>query len=149
MTYCAITDVQALIKGWEIDWNSMVTTDEVTNDIIPEVSQQIDERLGKYYVTPVTGKNALLTLNRIAKWMAAAELSDRVYLGQAPSESPQAANWRTLAEADLTRLEKGDIILTDAVSTDDTPEKVSQMISSNLSNPAYCNPPKFSMGMKF
>lgn len=148
-SYCTLTDVQALIKSFTIDSTTNVTDTEVTNDIIPEVSRQIDERLGKFYATPITGTDALVTVNRIAKWMAAAEVADRIYLSQAPSESSQSKTWRTLAESDLTRLVKGDIILTDATPTDDTPEKVSQLISDNLSSPARTTPPMFSMGMKF
>lgn len=146
--YCTLADVQALIKGFVIDESQSVTPDEVNNDIIPEVSRQIDERLGMYYVTPITGTNALLTLNRISRWMAAAEVADRVYLGQAPSESPQSKVWRDLAEADLTRVEKGQILLTDATPTDDTPEAISRLISDKLSGPNSTRP-KFSMGMRF
>ncbi|MFB5192656.1 hypothetical protein [Alicyclobacillus fastidiosus] len=146
--YCTLSDVQALIKGFTIDENASVTPEEVTDDIIPEVSRQIDERLGMYYVTPITGTNALLTLNRISRWMAAAEVADRVFLGQAPSESSQSKTWRDLAEADLTRVEKGQILLTDAVATDDTPEAISRLISDKLSSPTSGRP-KFSMGMKF
>lgn len=147
--YCTLQDAQSLIKSFVITNSTAVTTDEVNDDIIPEVSRRIDERLGKYYVTPITGTNALITLNRIAKWYAAAEVMDRIYLGQAPSASPQSASWRGLADKDLQRIVDGDIILTDATPTGDTPEPISQKISSNLTSASYPNPPVFDMGKVF
>lgn len=149
MTYCVLGDVQALITGFTITTTSTVTSAQVTTDIIPAIDRYIDDRLGKFYVTPVTGANSLLTLNRISRYLAAAEVAERVYIGQGPSESSQSTTWRQLAESDLNRLSNGDIILTDAVPTGDTPEPLSQQISDNLSSPLNTQGPLFCIGKQF
>jgi hypothetical protein len=132
MPYCTIDDVQALIKSFTITATTKVSVDEVNNDIIPEVCRRIDERLGKYYQTPITGTDALITVNRIARYLAAAEVLNRLYLGEAPSASEQATQYIALAEADLDRITSGEVILTDAPTTDDTPEPLSKKIGSNV-----------------
>lgn len=132
MAYCNLADVQALIKTFRITETTSVTPEEVLNDIIPEVDRRINERLGKYYRTPITGVNSLITINRISRWLASAELLNRVYLGEAPSASEQAKEYTRLAEADLCRITSGEVILTDAGATDDTPEPLSKKIGSNV-----------------
>lgn len=147
--YCTAIDVQGLIKNFEITDTSTVTLDELNNEIIPEVCRQIDDRLGNYYVTPITGADALITINLIAKRLSAAEVMGRVFLGMGTSDSPQALTWQKQADADITRIIKGDITLRDALPTDDTPVPMSRQVSSRLSNPAYSTPPLFSIGKKF
>ncbi|WDL96405.1 hypothetical protein [Alicyclobacillus sp. ALC3] len=151
MSYCAVTDVQALLVAMDIDLSTSpnITADEVTNEIIPMYDRYIDDRLGRYYQTPITGTNALLTMNRIEKYLGAAEVAQRVYVGQAPSDSPAGATWRTEAETWITQLIQGDVILWDAQPTGETPEPEYSLISDNLSGPTRQTPPAFSMGMKF
>ena len=163
MSYCVLVDIQGLITSFTITATSTVTQDEVNNDIIPMVDRYIDDRLGQYYVTPITGTNALLTVNRISRLLCAAEVAERVYIGQAPSESTQSTIWRQQAENTLKRLTTGDpaavakgasptagmIILTDAIPTGDTPEPMSAQVSDVLSTPAYTGQPFFSTQMKF
>ena len=163
MNYCALADVQAMITGFTISTTSTVTQDEVNNDIIPMVSRYIDDRIGQYYVTPITGTNSLLTVNRIARLLCAAEIAERVYIGQAPSDSQQSTVWRQQAEDTLRRLTTGDptavakgapptagmIILTDAVPTGDTPEPMSAQVSDILSTPTYTGSPLFSTQKTF
>ena len=149
MSYCVLADVQALITGFTIDATSTITDTQVTNEIIPLYDRYINDRLGRFYQVPITGPNALLTMNRIEKYLVAAEVTERVYVGQAPAESLQSVTWRKLAEADLTRLVNGDIILTDAQPTAETPEPAASQISDNLSAATRTTPPMFSMGMSF
>jgi len=149
VNYCTLADVQPLITGFTITATSTVTDATVTGEIIPEMDRYIEERLGRYYQTPITGTNALLTVKRIEKYLVAAEIVERVYMGQAPSDSPQSTTWRQLAEADLKRLVNGDIILTDAQPTGETPEPEYSQVSDNLSVATRLTPPAFSMGMKF
>lgn len=164
MPYCALADVQGLITGFTITTTSTVTVDTVDNDIIPMVDRYIDDRLGQYYVTPITGPNALLTINRIARLLCAAEVAERVYIGQAPADSAQSTVWRQQAEDTLARLTTGDptakaakgatptagmIILTDAVPTGDTPEPMSQKISDVLSTATYTGSALFSTQKQF
>lgn len=164
MSYCQLSDVQAMLAGMNITLSttSNVTSDQVTSEIIPMYDRYIDDRLGQYYVTPITGTNALLTMNRIEKLLCAAEVAERIYVGQAPSESPAGTDWRKQAEDMLTRLTTGDpvaakngasnrgiVILTDATPTGDTPEPISAQITDNLSSPLRQTPPAFSMGMQF
>ena len=138
--YCTVADVQALISWALPETNttgnpSTIGQDTVTNDIIPQVSQYIDDRLAQYYVTPITGTNALTTMNRIARYLAAAEVLTRKYTGEAPNNSTQATTYRQLAETDLTNITTGVIILYDAQTTGDTPESISHQITDNLSSP--------------
>lgn len=151
MPYCAVTDVQNLLSAMNIDLSTStnISATEVTTEIIPMYDRYLDDRLGRYYQTPITGANALLTMNRIEKYLCAAEVAERVYVGQAPSDSPAGLAWRTLAEADITRLVDGDIILFDAVPTGETPEPEYSQVSDNLSAATRQTPPAFSMGMKF
>lgn len=148
MSYCSLSDVQGLLVNITIDATSNPSDVQVTTEIIPEYDRYIDDRLGRYYQTPVTGANALLTMQRIEKYLVAAEVAERVYVGQSPSDSPQSVTWRKMAEDDLTRLVQGDIILTDAQTTSETPEPASKLISDKLSQPTAVQP-MFSMGMKF
>lgn len=149
MSYCTLADVQALITNWAIDSESTPSDTTVNDEIIPEYDRYIDDRLGRYYQTPITGANALKTMNRIEKLLVAAEVSERVYVGQAPSDSTQSTTWRTAAENQITQIVEGSIILTDAQSTSETPEPASKQISDKLSQPTRQTPPMFSMGMKF
>jgi len=149
VNYCTLTDVQGLITGFTITATSTVSQDTVNNEIIPMYSRYIDDRLGKYYQTPITGTNSLLTLNRIVKQLCAAEVVERVYIGQGPSDSIQSTTWRKQAEDDLTRLANGGIILTDAVPTGDTPQPMSVLIGDNLSQATRQTPPAFSMAQRF
>jgi len=163
MNYCALADVQSLITSFPITATSTITAATVTTDIIPAVDRYIDDRLGQYYVTPITGTNALLTINRISRLLSAAEVAERVYIGQAPADSLQSTVWRKQAEDTLSRLTTGDpaavakggtptsgmILLTDAVPTGDTPQPMSQQISDNLSSPSYTGAPLFSTQKQF
>jgi len=167
MNYCVLADVQSLITSFPITATSTVTANTVTNDIIPTVDRYIDDRLGQYYVTPITGTNSLLTINRISRLLSAAEVAERVYLGQAPADSLQSTAWRQQAEDTLSRLTTGGpagagkgaakggsptsgmILLTDAVPTGDTPQPMSQQISDNLSSPGYTGTPLFSTQKQF
>lgn len=147
--YCKLEDLDSLLTGLVINDSSNITSTQVTNEIIPDINQYMDDRLAQFYVTPITGTNALKTMNRIAKYLVAAEIMDRIYMGQTPSDSPQANTWRKLAEATLGKIVDGEIILYDAVSTGDTPESKSNLFSDKLSQPTRQTPPRFSMGMKF
>lgn len=149
MSYCVLADVQALIVNMTIDANSNPSGTQVSTEIIPQYDRYIDDRLGRYYITPITGANALLTMNRIEKYLVAAEVAERIYVGESPSDSPQSMTWRKMAEDDLTRLINGGIILTDAQTTSETPEPASDQIGDKLSLPTRQTPPMFSMGMKF
>lgn len=149
MSYCTLDDVNRLLIGWTIDDTSDPSATDVTNDIIPESDAEIEDRLRTYYQVPITGTNALNTMKRISTWLSASKVTERIYIGQTPSDSPQATTWRTYAENDLKRICSGEIILTDAISTDDTPESKSHQISDQLSQPGYTPGPQFSMGMKF
>lgn len=149
MSYSTIDDVNGLLVGFEITKNSSISIDQVNNDIIPMGDQYIDDRLGKFYQTPITGEKALITIRRISKLLAAAEVTQRLYIGQTPANSPQASTWRTYADKDLDRIIDGEILLSDAVPTADTPKAKSHLIKDNLSQPTYQIPSRFSMGMKF
>lgn len=148
MSYCSLSDVQGLLVNITINSASNPSDTQVMTEIIPEYDRYIDDRLGRYYQTPITGVNALLTMQRIEKYLVAAEVMERVYVGQSPSDSPQSVTWRKMAEDDLTRLVNGDIILKDAQTTSETPEPASDQIGDKLSQPTAVQP-MFSMGMKF
>lgn len=149
MSYCTIDDVNGLLVGFEVTNNSTISIDQVYEDIIPMGDQYIDDRLGKFYQVPITGEKALVTINRISKLLAAAEVTQRLYIGQTPANSPQASTWRTYADKDLDRIINGEILLPDAVPTADTPRAKSHLIKDNLSQPTYKTPSRFSMGMRF
>lgn len=149
MSYCTLDDVNGLLIGLTIDDNTDPSASDVTNKIIPESDLEIEDRLRVYYQVPITGTDALKTMQRISTWLTASKVTERIYIGQTPSDSPQATTWHKYAEADLKRLVDGNIILTDAVSTDDTPESKSHQISDKLSQPGYTTGPQFTMGMKF
>ncbi|KPV42019.1 hypothetical protein [Alicyclobacillus ferrooxydans] len=149
MSYCTLSDVQDMLVQFTIDANSNPSDTQVTNEIIPMYDRYIDDRLGRYYQVPITGTNALVTMQQIEKRFVAAEIADRIYLGQTGSNSPQGANWRTLAEQQLTQLVQGDVILWDAQQTGETPEPEYSQVSDNLSVATRQTPPAFSMGMKF
>lgn len=142
MSYCTVTDVQNLLSAVNIKITdtSKITVTQLETEIIPEFDRYIDDRLGRYYVTPITGEKALLTMNRIEKYLVAAEVVERVYIGQTPSDSPQATTWKNFAEADLQRIIDGEIILFDAQPSGETPEQAVSMISDNLSRPGAPRP---------
>lgn len=147
--YCSVSDVNSMITGWDISDTSNITKTEVENDIIPQVDHWIDDRLRNYYKVPITGVDALKTMNRIARWYVAAEVAERTYIGESPSDSPQSKTWRKLADDDMKRIVNGEIILTDAVPTGNTPETEVEKISDRLSVPGRAPKKKFSMGMRF
>ncbi|WP_436664230.1 hypothetical protein ACOALA_04085 [Alicyclobacillus acidoterrestris] len=149
MSYCTLADVQGVFKAYTITDSSKVTINDVNNDILPDCDQYIDDRLGRYYVVPITGPKALLTMKRIEKYLAAAEVARRTYNGQAPSESPQANAWQTVADDEIQAIIRGDIILYDATPTDETPESRARWISDKLSNPLYRERPHFTDRMRF
>lgn len=149
MSYCTVDDINNMLVGVVITENSNISINTVNTDIIPQVMRYIDDRLGKFYQTPFTGANALITINRIAKLLAAAEVTQRYYIGQTPADSPQASTWRRYADQDIQRIIDGEIILTDAVPTADTPKARSNLFMDKLSQPTYTTPPRFSMGKKF
>lgn len=144
MSYAALSDVQGMIgpTGVILSATSNVTADTVVNEILPMYDRYIDDRLARYYPTPITGPNALLTVNRIEKLLASAEVVERLYVNQAPSDGPQAVVWRAQAEAMLTHIVQGDVILSDAGSTAETPEPTPSVISDGISGNPY-NQPKF------
>lgn len=148
MSYCVLSDVQDMLVQFVIDANSKPSATQVTDEIIPEYDRYIDDRLGRYYQTPITGTNALKTMQRIEKYFVAAEIADRIYLGQTMSDSPQGTTWRTLAETQLTQIVQGAVLLTDAQSTAETPEPEVAQISDKLSSP-LATPPQFSIGKRF
>lgn len=148
MNYCTLSDVQDMLVQFVIDADSKPSDSQVTTDIIPMYDRYINDRLGRYYQVPITGENALMTMRRIEKYLVAAEIADRIYLGESTSQSPQGTVWRKLAEAQLTQLVQGDVILWDAQPTGETPEPEYSQISDNLSSPA-ATPAQFSMRMKF
>jgi hypothetical protein len=149
--YCTLDDVQALLP-WPLPETSTnptsVTQSTVTDDIIPEVCRYIDDRLAQYYVTPITGEKALVTINRVARYLAAASVVERKYVGQTPSDSPQAQTYRKQAEDDLTRIVEGKIILYDAQPAADTPESRTHQVGDRLSSPLAPRP-HFRTRMRF
>ncbi|MCL6454368.1 MAG: DUF1320 domain-containing protein [Alicyclobacillus sp.] len=149
MSYCTLQDVQDMLVQITIDANSNPSDTQVTSEIIPMYDRYIDDRLGRYYQVPITGTNALLTINRIAKYLVAAEIADRIYLGQTGSQSAQGTNWRALAEQQLTQIVQGDVILWDAQPTGETPEPEYSQVSDKLSVATRVTPPMFSMGKVF
>lgn len=149
MSYCTLSDVQDMLVQFVLDANSNPSDAQVTDEIIPMYDRYIDDRLGRYYQVPITGENAMLTMNRIEKYLVAAEIADRIYLGQTGSSSSQGTTWRQLAETQLTQLVQGDVILWDAQPTGETPEPEYSQVSDKLSVSTRCTPPAFSMGMKF
>lgn len=148
MSYCTLSDVQDMLVQFTIDANSKPSADDVTNEIIPMYDRYIDDRMGRFYVVPITGANALSTMQRIEKYFVAAEIADRIYLGQTSSDSPQGVTWRKLAETQLTQIVQGDVILWDAQTTAETPEPEVSQISDRVSSPLAV-PRQFNMGMKF
>lgn len=149
MSYCTSDDVNKLLIGSQITENTNPTLDTLNNEIIPMGDRYIDDHLGKYYETPITGPNALVTINRIAKYWCAAEVTQRIYIGQTPANSPQAATWRGYADKDLNDIIAGNILLPDAVPTADTPKARSHLIKDQLSQPTFTEPARFSMGKVF
>lgn len=151
MSYCTLDDVQRIVSSLniEITADTNPSIDTVVNEIIPMYDSYIDDRLRILYVVPITGENALKTMNRIEKYLVAAEVIQRLYVGQTPSDSPAGATWRNFAEAELARLASGEEIMTDAIPTFDTPEAKHYLVSDKLSQPGYPTPPKFNMGMRF
>lgn len=152
MSYCTVDDVQTVLAAMNINLSAAtakITTDDVTNEIIPLYDHYIDDRLGRYYQVPITGPRALLTMNRIEKYLCAAEVAQRTYVGQAPSDSPAGATWRTFAENDLKRLVDGSILLTDAQPTAETPEPEDQVISDVLSKQPTGQPAFAADRMRF
>lgn len=149
MTYCTLADVNRMLIGTQIDDNSLLTADTVNTDILPRCDRYIDDKLGKFYQTPITGEDALVTINRIATYWSAAEVTQRIYIGQTPANSPQAATWRKYADQDLQDIIAGNILLPDAVPTADTPKPRSHLVKDKLSQPTWNEPPRFSMGKRF
>jgi hypothetical protein len=149
MTYCTLADVNKMLIGTQINDNSLLTADTVNTDILPRCDRYIDDKLGKFYQTPITGEDALVTINRIATYWSAAEVTQRIYIGQTPANSPQAATWRKYADQDLQDIIAGNILLPDAVPTADTPKPRSHLVKDKLSQPTWNEPPRFSMGKRF
>lgn len=149
MSYCTLEDVNKMLVGTQITANSLLTIDTVNTDILPKCDRYIDDKLGKFYQTPITGPNALVTINRIATYWSAAEVTQRIYIGQTPANSPQAATWRKYADQDLQDIIAGNILLPDAVPTADTPKARSHLIKDQLSQPTFKEPPRFGMGKVF
>lgn len=159
MNYCTLDDINS--GGFfHYDLTSPATLINkqpaptvITNDIIPQVTAQIEDALRMYYVVPVdptVSPLATLTLKRIAKWYAAGEIAQRLNLAQTPSDSKQGVTWRQLADADIVKCATIGNYLADAVKSADSPDVKSDLISDNLSNPTdSCNVPHFKTRMRF
>lgn len=52
MAYCALADVQKLLKWFTLSASSKVTSTEVTSYYIPEADQTIDAKLQRVYTVP-------------------------------------------------------------------------------------------------
>ena len=154
MPYCTIDDIN---NGgfFKFDVTAMTTLINkqpartvINDDIIPLVDSKIDDELRMYYAVPVdatVSPKATLTLNRIAKWYVAAEIASRIYLQQGTSDSPQSQTWRALADAEIVKIQTKGNYLADAVKSADSPDRVSDLISDNLSQPTRKQGPLLSV----
>ncbi|MCP3684540.1 MAG: hypothetical protein GY861_17885 [bacterium] len=77
MAYTTLAKVKSMFRGITIEadtgdeqTNTAVTTEDV-DDFIAEVDAEINGLLSDYYVTPITGTEALLVIGRIAKYKVA------------------------------------------------------------------------------
>lgn len=85
--YAAPADVAALFRDIEFDTDTAVTETEI-NDIIDEVEAEINAKMTRHYVVPVTGVESLKIMKKITRLKSAhmvktilearEELSDKV-----------------------------------------------------------------------
>jgi len=67
MAYTTEAKVKAMFRGIDIEAADTVITDSTLADFISEADAEIDGKLNAYYVTPITGTEALKIVGKISK----------------------------------------------------------------------------------
>jgi|GEM_PF-6139109 len=107
MAYHSQSDVEGLLKltgntGFTFSSTSRITSTELAV-YIADTDRYIDNRLAKYYVTPVTDAAAVAILKPVAAQLTAAKCWRILYAAQ-QGESNKAKEWEKLSEGVLSMI---------------------------------------------
>lgn len=130
MAYSTIDDVQKLLKWFEFSSTSKVTSDEITNEFIPEADNIIDSKLGRVYQLPIHPDDIEI-LTYISCRMVACEVSHVLILQTSGDLSDIAMRWCDQAKERLEEILTQDILLPNSTLLDSTQAHGGRLYSSS------------------
>jgi len=120
MAYCTSSDVQAEFKA--LEWNSTAITSAKVTEFIVQADAFINAKLGKRYVTPITGTESLSIVKMISIYLVADRVKKILYTLTGNQTTDQISERRkSMTEMALAMIDDilaGDMDLPDATLRD-------------------------------
>lgn len=120
MAYCALEDVQKLIKWFTFSTTSKITSTEITSEWIPEADTVIDSKLRRVYTVPITDADDIEILKYVSCRIVACEVAHVLVLQASGEISEIVTRWCEQAKERLNEILTLDVLLPNSDLLDDS-----------------------------